>query len=501
MAEKAVEQSSLPPNLSKSLFLQGLQCHKALWLRKNKPKLAAPISEAQLALFDQGNKVGELARKYFPDGHRIKGGHFDFEKALEDTQSAISLGAPVLFEGAASYNGVRILADILQRTSQKDQTWNLIEVKSSTKEKPEHIPDLAIQYFVLQQAGFKLEKARLMLINNQYVRKGSLDLNELFYFVDMTPQVLEYLEEVPKYLQEFRAILSQDEPDRDIGPHCFDPNDCAFISHCWSNIPEYSIFNLTMKPWKKIMLLRQKGILKIDDIPSDFPLSSHQMVQVQVQKTGKPIADLAEIRRLLDELRSPLYFLDFETINPPIPQWDDSRPYQNIPFQFSLRTLEATGENQHMQYLGDGRNDPREELVKGLVNNLGFSGTVIVYNKKFESSVIKDLATIFPEYAQQLLDIEKRLWDLYVPFQKRIYVHPDFKGEASIKTVLPVFVPELTYKNLSISDGLAASRAYLSLMNAEITNDQKIAIRIGLEEYCGQDTLGMVKILEVLRTL
>jgi hypothetical protein len=487
-------------NLSKSTFLRGLQCHKSLWLYKKRRDLIPSVPPDKQAIFDQGKQVGELARTYYPGGCLITADHLHPQDALAETEQAMKAGVKVLYEAAVAYGPTLIRADILVR-SEDGTGWDIVEVKQSTEEKDEHLPDAAVQFYVLRGAGIPVRKAFLMLINTEYVRQGPIDVQQLFKLVDMTDSVKGYLPNVPKAIKEFLAVLEKPSvPEIEISKkRCHNPFDCEFIPHCWSHVPEYSIFDLTRISEKGLGALQREGIITLDDIPDDFKLTPTQRLQVDVEKSGEPSIEPEAIREHLAVLSRPLYFLDFETMNPAVPPYDGLRPYQQTPFQFSIRIEDGKGKLRHVEYLGDGVNDPRPELAKQLVAAIGPKGSVIAYYARFESKALDDLAAALPEFANALNGIRERIWDLYVPFEKRHYVHPAFRGSASIKDVLPALVPEMTYEGMAIADGQAATRAYLDFMSGQLTAEQAQKIREDLETYCGQDTLAMAKILEILK--
>lgn len=482
--------------LSKRLVLQGLQCHKQLWLSKHNPELAAEPSEFNQSIIDQGNLVETYARQCYPDGHLIAMDRSDMQKAIALTQAAVKEGKNVIFQGTAAHDGVTIRADILKRVNGK---WDLIEVKSSSKNKPEHQPDIAVQWYVLEGSGIKLNRAYLMIINTEYVRNGDLDLSQLFKMVDMTDAIQEVLPEMPRIVITLKEVMKQaDCPVIDIGEHCEDPNACNFKGHCWADVPEYSVFNIARLSWKKKSALRSMGIMRVADVPDDFDLSDIQRLQVTVEKTSAIHIDRSTIRRLLSKLKEPLYFLDFETISPAIPPYDGLKPYQKLAFQFSLR-IQDGGSSKSVDFLGDGKEDPREDMARLLCENIGPEGSVLAYNAKFEGAILDSLAKDCPKYAAQLTSIRERIWDLMEPFDRRYYVHHRFNGSASIKFVLPALVSGKGYAGMGIKEGGAASVAYLKIMSGKLSDSQITNIRKDLIEYCGQDTESMMLILKVLQ--
>ncbi|MBI4667759.1 MAG: DUF2779 domain-containing protein [Elusimicrobia bacterium] len=485
--------------LSKSLFLNGLRCPRALWLHKHRKDLIPAAPPSKQAQFDEGHAVGRLAHGFFPGGIAVETAYNEFGKSLALTQTAKQANPPAIYEAAASHDQVFIRADILKKNENSEDFWDIVEVKKSSDFHEEHLPDIAVQYHVLQGAGFPMKRAYLLHINTEYVRRDQIDVQGLFRLKDVTHIVLEYLPKVPRFIKEQKAVVGlKAAPLIEIGQQCEKPYDCDFIDHCWQDVPDYSIYDLTRITWKKIAALRAKGVMALEEVPQDFDLTHAQHLQIQTAKTQETIIDKEAVKEQLSRLENPLYFLDFETINPAIPLFEGTRPYQNIPFQFSLRAL---GSGLHIQFIGNGRDDPRPEIAKLLAENIGPKGSVIVYKAGFEAAILDHLAGANPGYSMQLLNIKDRLWDLLTPYEKRHFVHPKFYGSASIKAVLPALVPSMTYKDMAIAEGSAASLAYLKLISGNFGQEEKEIIRKNLELYCGQDTLAMVKILDVLKSL
>ena len=286
-------------------------------------------------------------------------------------------------------------------------------------------------------------------------------------------------------------------PDIDIGPQCSNPFDCDFIGNCWKNIPEYSVFNLS-RIGKKAFELYGKGITEIKDIPDDFSLSANQQLEKKCFVEKKNFIDKDEIKKFLGLLKYPLYFMDFESIQTAIPIYDNSRPYQQLVFQYSVY-YKATKKSEpvHYEYLGDGKSDPRPEFIKQLIEDTKEPGIILVYNAAFEKTRLNELAKDFPEYASQIEERNSRIMDLMIPFQNRLYYKPEMKSRHSLKNVLPAINPDYGYDKLDIQEGGEAGAEYMRMMGVEDSNEiQKI--RKNLLEYCGMDTYGMVVILSDL---
>ncbi|OGT43638.1 MAG: hypothetical protein A3F13_06775, partial [Gammaproteobacteria bacterium RIFCSPHIGHO2_12_FULL_40_19] len=396
----------------------------------------------------QGTEVGKLARCLFPQGVLIVEDYQNVAGAVEHTNRVMFDNPPAIFEGAFVYDDILVRVDILKRNA--DGSFDLIEVKSSSSIKKEHRSDCAIQAYVLQQLGIRLQHVCVMYLNNEYRRAGELDLEKLFIIEPIDHLVHDELENVPIYLNTMRAVLSKDdEPFWDIGSICKNPYSCEFKNYCWRDVSKKSIHFISRISDKQRRSLIDSDVSLIKNVPEDFKLTDFQTIQVSCEKNQNKYIDSVAIKNHLSKLQYPLYFLDFETCGYAIPQYDGTRPYQHLPFQYSLhvkRTPDA--ELEHYEFLFDKKENPSRSLAEELVDHIGSTGSVVVYYASFEGSRIKEMAEVFHDLSLQLQSIRDRLWDLQIPFSKKWYCHPDFNGSASIKDVLPVLVPELSWAGM-----------------------------------------------------
>ena len=493
----------MPPTrqtgLSKSTFLMGRQCSKLLWFRYNaKDQIPAP-DEGQQAVFDQGHEVGELAKQLFPGGIEIDTAPGDFDGAIRRTQEALKQRPPI-YEATFSHGGGYARADILVPVA--GNAWDLVEVKSTTGLKEEvHLPDIAFQAFVLTGAGIKLRKCFLAHINNEFVRHGPIDPKKFFTLAEVTQPVSAMSRDIADQIDAMQRVIgAKSHPDVQIGPQCDSPYTCALHDRCWSFLPEASVFTLYRGGQKAFSLL-ERGIQKIADIPADVELTDNQSIQRSTLLAGQPHIDRPALAVFLGQLEYPISYLDFETIGTAIPLFDGVKPYQQVPFQYSLHVIRSADTKvEHRSFLAEGTADPRPEFMRQLVKELPLTGSVVTYNASFETSRLKECCELLPEFKPWLSKVTPRVVDLLLPFRGFRYHHPDQHGSNSMKAVLPALTGG-GYDKLTIQEGGAASREFLRVTFGEVSAAERRRVRRDLEEYCGLDTLGMVQIVDQLKRL
>jgi hypothetical protein len=458
--------------------------------------LAIPSDAQTQALFDQGHEVGLLAQKLYPHGVTIDADRLHIEDAVRSTEKAVEDGASVLYEAGAEHQWVLARADILSKNP--DGTWDMIEVKSSTGVHDEYIHDLALQRFVFQGAGYEIRRTYLCHINNTYVRHGGIEINKLFARSDVTPRVSALLPKISDVVQgQFDVLALKSEPVRGPGKHCEDPHECDFKDYCWKVLPKGSVFELVA--WKGLAeRLYREGVIYVKDIPESTKLTVAQKDQVAVVKSGKPIWKKAEVQRFLKNVNYPVYCLDFESFMQAIPPFNETKPYGHIPFQFSIHRLDSPDAKPvHIEFLADGEGDPREKLCEELLVGLGTEGTIFSYSP-YEIRIMRELGRLFPSRETPLQSAIRRVLDLAAPFRSRAVVCAGFGGSYSIKKVLPTLVPHMSYDQLEVGEGMAAVGAFNRIRDPQTSTEDQAAIRKALLVYCGQDTMAMVKLFEVL---
>ena len=487
---------NLTPYISKSKFLHGLQCPKLLWCDYNAKHLFPDGDDALQYVFDQGHEVGAFAERMFPTGTKINAEPGDFKEAIELTKRNLASRRPI-FEATLSASGGYARADILNPVAKNE--WDIIEVKSTTGLKEVHIPDLAFQAWVFAEAGLNIRGCFLCHINNQFSRHGEIDPQELFTLRDVTAEVSEFSHDIGDQIVEMGKIIRAAKcPEIQIGKHCDSPYTCALNQHCWSFLPNNSIFDLYNDQKGRRWDLLNRNILQLADIPEDFALSANQEIQRSAVVTGKPHIKKSAIKKFLQNLEYPLHFLDFETFSTAIPMFDGTRPYEQIPFQFSLHIVRKPGmKPEHREFLAEGRNDPREEFMRQLNLSVESAGSILVFNASFEKSRMKECAEVLPQYQSWVSAVNGRIVDLLNPFKAFNYYHPNQGGSASMKKVLPALTGK-DYTSLEIQEGGAASREFMRVTFGDVSEAERKRVRLALEKYCGLDTEGMAWILDAL---
>ncbi len=491
--------------LSKSKYCGLWQCPKLAWLRKYKPEeLVLDFSVQQR--MEVGNEVGDLAMGLFGDYVEVtayNGDKIDLTQMIANTKAAMEKETENICEASFDYNGLYCAVDILRK---QGDGWAIYEVKSSTHEdKAVYYADVAYQKYVLEHCGVNVGACFLVVLNDEYIFDGTLKLDELFSVTDVTvPVIAESCNIVVNLSIAERLLDSENEPDIDLSTRCKEPYLCAFWKYCARNVPCPSVFDLYRMPFKKKVENYRKGLITYNDLLyGDAKLNETQLRQIDYQLGDKADhIDKASIGEFLDTLSYPLYFLDFETMQPVIPQFIGTKPYQQITFQYSLHYIEHEGgELRHKEFLGESGADPRRALAEQLCSDIPMNVCVTAYNKAFECTRIKELAQWYPDLAEHLLNIRDNMRDFLVPFQSGYYYNRAMGGSFSIKSVLPALFPddpELDYHNLDgVHNGGEAMTIFPKIK--EMPPEEQQRTRHNLLKYCELDTYAMVKVWEKLR--
>lgn len=478
-----------------------------LWLKKFDKGKLPEVDESLQLRFDEGALFESYAEKIFKDavklGYKKDGNIFSgtmYYSLPETTLEEIKKGTKVILQGRLEVDNLTSIFDVLERVDEK--TFDLYEIKSSTKVKEEHIPDLAFQTIVVEKSGFKVRNAYVLHVNNKYVRKGEIDPHGLSAKANVTEKVREAIPEMLENINKAFQVLAQKSMP-DLSPRHLANGEMSEWLDIYQMVkgefPKYSIYNLCgLKP-ETVGWLEDNEIKALQDVPLDGPLNERQLRQVMAMKSGEQKIDKDEIKNFINELEYPLHFLDYETMMGVIPAFDGYRPYQQAPFQYSLHILQEPGAKLlHKEYLHRENSNPVPELLEHLKEDFEGKGSVISWSMKFEKARNNEMAEIYPKYAKILANINDSMVDLMIPFSKGWFVDKDFFGSASIKAVLPALLPELSYKQLDIGGGADAQRIWMETVLKGINPEKKEKIMNDLRKYCALDTYAMYAIYDYL---
>lgn len=484
--------------ISKTSFLAGCQCPKLIWKKFNEPEAFPPVDEAKQAVFDQGHRIGALAKSLYPDGIEVGEGIVRGSVVIQETQELLSRRVP-LYEPAFAIDCGYARIDILVPVDGTEgNAWRIVEVKSGTQVKDENVMDVAFQLHVCRGAGLDITACSLMHVNSSYVRHGEINASQLLIEEDITERVEALQSEIPGKLAELRRQIGEpDSPEVPIGPHCTKPYSCDLIPQCWAFLPRYPVTNLASDNGGKRWQLLNAGIHALAEIPNPDSYGAKHRIQIQTARTGEAHISLPEIRLFLKDLKWPLAYFDIETTTSAIPLYDRTSPYQQIPFQFSLHVQESKGSPlDHHEFLAEGLDDPRPAFLEKFQTCLPAKGTIIAYNASFEKSRLHEAANAYPGH-RWAGELDDRFLDLLIPFRNFWYHHPDQQGSASIKKVLPVLTGT-DYSHLAIQDGNSAARAFAMAEFGGLDADTRHQIRKDLLSYCELDTKAMADLMEAL---
>ena len=482
-------------SLSKSKYCKGIQCMKMLWLEKYKPSEKEDLNND--SILQNGNDIHEIAKYLFGDHINIEFNE-NLDRMLDDTEKALKNENVIITEASFNYNNNFCSVDILKKNNDE---YEIYEVKGSTGIKDIYIKDVSYQLYVLKNLGFNIKRCYLVHLNRDYVRNGELDLNEMFIKEDITNDVYDLQDEVSNNIKDINKYMEQvNEPNDDIDNKCFNPYPCPFFKYCTRHLPENNVFKIRgMHKITKINFYK-KGIYKYEDLLKEKISNSYkQQIEYELYDK-KDYIDINKIKDFVDTVFYPIYFLDFETFQMTIPKYDGIRPYQKVPFQYSLHIKNHDGSLIHKEFLAEAGVDPRRMIAERLVNDIPLNCCVMAYNMSFEKDVIENLASLYPDLRKHLMNIHDNIIDLIIPFKYRGYYTKNMHGSYSIKYVLPALFPNdesLDYHNLDlIHNGGEAMSSFASLGEKSALEQKNI--RESLLKYCELDTYAMVKIYDKL---
>jgi len=466
--------------LTKSDFLRYLDAPMHLWAARH-DRIETSPSPLIVHIMKQGYQVEQLA--------------------LEHIQSNLILplnGESLHWQNTYSYKNYTVRIDALVEKPNTN-TFNLYEIKSGTCVKPENILDAAFQYLILEKQ-LNIDRVYVLHLNKEYIRQGALDIGLLFTAEDITQKVLEKAAEVETILPLVWEVAQSETMDAI--PHCLKPKTCPCPSLCHPDLPDNSIYDIPRLSINKKINLLDQDILTIQKIPADFKLGEKQRQIVDVVCSNAEFIDREGIKQEFEKFIFPLYFLDYESCLTAVPLFDGYHPQQQIVFQYSLHKMNAPDSNLiHTDFLADTKRDPSAALIQQLQNDISNKGTIFVWNKAFEMTRHKELAIIHPEHTLFLTNLNQRVYDLGDFVRKGLYLHPNFKGSWSIKNVLPVMVPDLSYEHMKVNKGDQAAVVWWDMINSDLPVIERRSIKESLLAYCEMDTLAMVKIWQKLQQM
>ncbi|MCP4161246.1 MAG: DUF2779 domain-containing protein [Deltaproteobacteria bacterium] len=487
--------------LTKTDFIQYLKCPQSLWLLKNKPE-DFPKGEFSLfleKLIKEGYEVEEYAQQLFPNAIKLP----DFGSA-ELTKKEIEKGNTQFFQATfLTEKGVFARIDILEK--KEDGTWHIYEVKSSTRIKKDnkhnHLKDACFQKYAMLENGYNVSQVSIIYLNKEYVRQGNISPNQLLEIEDVTEQIDEIYSVVVNEINSAVNLINRENVNQNFCS-CREKtrsNHCDSFNYFNSDIPEYSIYEIGRISAKKIIDLIDQDVYAILDVPSDYAFNDVQQLQVESVRQNNPVIDQKAIKDKLNELTFPLHFIDYETYASAVPKIDGVRPHQHIPFQVSIHTMQQDGSIEHFEFLADALELPNK-LIDFMESSTGKNGIFISWHASFEMSRNKDMIKMLPKYEEYLSYMNKKMFDLEDIF-KTDYVDYRFHGYTSIKKVLPIIVPELTYKNLEVQDGTMAMDTWGRMVLENDLSKVKEDVVKDLLAYCEQDTLAMVELYKFLKSI
>ena len=484
-------------NLSKSRYCNAYQCKKMLWLNDYKNEVKEDILPT--SVLDNGTEVGEVAKNLLGDHIDIEF-NTDLNKMIKDTKEALKKDNVVITEASFNYENNFCSVDLLKKAN---DNYEIYEVKSSTEVSPIYIEDISYQVYVLKGLNMNVTKSYIVHLNSNYVRKGLLELDKLFIKEDVTELALSKQDEIKQNIIDINKYMKQkEEPKESLSINCMSPYKCPFFNYCSRNLVKPNIFDIKGMQKKSMFKLYNEGIISYEDIYNSDINDKYKEVVDFIIHDKKDKINVNNIKDFLNTLTHPLYFLDFETYQQSIPEFDGVSPYMQIPFQYSLHYI-IDDKLYHKEFLAESNIDPRRSLALSLVNDIPKNTCVLAYNMSFEKNVIKNLAKLYPDLSDHLMNIHSNIKDLMIPFYKRDYYTKDMLGSYSIKYVLPALFPNdesLNYHNLDlIHNGSEAMNSYKML--EKMDEETRLKVRNSLLKYCELDTYAMVKIYEKLKDI
>jgi hypothetical protein len=485
--------------LSKSTYIKGLQCHKALYLTKHYPEWRDKISAEQKALFNRGHKVGELAQQLFPKGKEIIVKKYDYATAVKETLSAIANGITTIYEATFNYNGTLVMIDILNFENGK---WNAYEVKSSLKITPTYINDAALQFYVIKNCLPELQDIFLVSVNGAYVMDKKLDIQSLFKKQSVKMEALQQWDTIANNITTLTKVISAENvPTIDIGTHCYAPYTCDFKGTCWKNLPTDSVFEISEMSIAQKVDYFNKGKLHMADVVHDELLTHNQKIQLDATVNNKTIINTTEINKFISAVNYPLAFIDFEVMMPAVPLFNGHKPYQQLPFLYSMHyKYSSKAELLNTTFIANTGTDPCLSFITQLIKDTEPFATLLVYDTGLEQSALNWCKTAFPHLSKEIAVVKNKMVDLKTVYDSRWYYHKKMQGSLKLKHLAEVLLSPNPYTLCNIQTGAQALTMYED-MQTETDMFKIIEMQDTLVNYCIADSLAVAMLYEQLLVL
>ncbi len=492
--------SSKKISLSKSTLIRSIQCSKSLYLYKNNYSLRDKPSTTQQQKFDRGHRVGKLAHQLFPNGKDCSPPNpFSYDESIAATKLLVQQQFPVIYEAAFKYNGIMVALDILEN---KNGKWYAHEVKSSFRISNTYLLDAAIQYYIITKSGVQLEDFSIVTIDNEYVFNGTLEISSYFKITSVLTEIQERIPFVEKTIEEAIATLSAKQmPEIAIGAHCTKPYPCDFQGYCWANIPKDAIWYLPGISMQEKSNFVEKGISTIHQIDNMDELNARQKVIIKSFQTKQAHIVQEKLNAFTEHIHYPLYYFDIEAFQPAVPIFLNTKPYDRIPFLYSLHYKESeNSELQHISYISPVGNDDRINFIEHFLNATQKEGKILVFNTLMEKGILFKMMNDFPQYKKQIIERINRIIDVEIPFKELYYYHPAQQGSFSLKAIGNALLGFDEFSKSAVKDGEEAMAVYNELFYWE--NKEEVNAKLQhLKTYCQTDTFVLYEIFERLKIL
>lgn len=492
--------SSKKSSLSKSTLIRSIQCSKSLYLYKNNYSLRDKPSASQQQKFDRGHRVGKLAHQLFPNGKDCSPPNpFSYDESIAATKLLVQQRFPVIYEAAFKYNGIMVALDILEN---KNGKWYAHEVKSSFRISNTYLLDAAIQYYIITKSGVELEDFSIVTIDNEYVFNGTLEISSYFKITSVLAEIQERIPFVEKTIEEAISTLDAKEiPEIAIGAHCTKPYPCDFQSYCWASIPKDAIWYLPGISMQEKSNFVEKGISTIHQIDNMDELNARQKVVIKSFQTKQAHIISEKLNAFVEHIHYPLYYFDIEAFQPAVPLFVNTKPYDRIPFLYSLHYKESeASELQHVSYISPIGDDDRINFIEHFLNATQKEGKILVFNTLMEKGILFKMMNDFPQYKKEILERINRIIDVEIPFKELYYYHPAQQGSFSLKAIGNALLGFDEFAKSAVKDGEEAMAVYNELFYWE--NKEELNAKLQhLKTYCQTDTFVLYEIFEKLKQL